>query len=281
MKRILIALILLQGMVLCGFAGVQLEEVTTELADQSTSRVLIWIQDGEMRVEDSEEPLVFLFSANDHVFRMVDPGNSVVTQVSLAELKDMAHGMQAALGEDAMAGAAGVDMEAMMAEIRSSLSPEEQALMDQYAPQATDLDSGASDPLNWSLVARGVTLDDWSCHHYRGTQEGVLEEETWTVSAEAVGLSAKDVAAFKSLAEYMTELGGELEQVHDLDDPSAIDTYTGFPVKTVEYQYGQAVRSTRTNVLERGQLDASLFKVPAGFRTVGFQEMLMDQMELE
>jgi hypothetical protein len=120
-----------------------------------------------------------------------------------------------------------------------------------------------------------VPIEPWSCYHYRSRNGEELQGEVWTAATSALGLEAADTRALTSLVEMMSQMAGNAESLHELGARDAGTDFTGFPVKQVTYVSGQAVSSSTTRIANQGQLDATLFVIPDGYREVPFMELLM------
>jgi hypothetical protein len=257
-------------------AGVHLVEKDHSLLDDSESRTDIWLQGGHMRVEDANEKLVFLYTADSPHFLILDLENELQSKVTIDELKLMVESFEG--------GAAAVDneavqeqMSAILEEARGSLSPEELAVMESYLGVATS----DAEPETWELVNSGVSVENWSCHWYRNLRAGETLEEVWTTSSASLGLESADIRAFTSLIGMMSQLAGETEEFHELGDPAAVNMYTGYPVKRVSYSEGKPVHESRTQLETRGSLDPALFIAPAGMRQVDFMDLLTGTTDIE
>lgn len=276
MKRHLILGVFLLAHTGLATAGVHLVETDRSLLDESMSRTDIWLQDGHMRVEDADQHLVFLYAADDPHFLIIDSEQRLQSRVTIDELKMMVDGFGgvAAGGEDP---AMQEQMSAILEEARGSLSPEELAVMESYLGAA----AASEDPATWELVNSGVSIENWNCHWYRNLRAGETLEEVWTTSTASLGLDSADIRAFTSLIGMMSQLSGEAEAFHELGDPAAHNTYTGYPVKRIGYSEGKPVHESQTRLETRGSLDPALFTVPDGLKQVDFMELLTGTTGME
>lgn len=68
----------------------------------------------------------------------------------------------------------------------------------------------------YSLVASGQQVNQWTCDKYEGVRDGEKRREIWTVPPGEVGFEASDFQVMKQMSEFIKGLsqfgGGQAEQ---------------------------------------------------------------------
>jgi uncharacterized protein YneF (UPF0154 family) len=107
------------------------------------------------------------------------------------------------------------------------------------------------------LVKRGVNLNGWKCDLYRESIDAVLVRESCVVPASRLGIERELFNIIKAFDSFME--GIAKEKVGKLLDK-------GVPVVEIFYEDGSEVSRTVLKKVERRNIDAEVFRVPAGYK---------------
>jgi hypothetical protein len=99
----------------------------------------------------------------------------------------------------------------------------------------------------YQLSEVGVSMNRWSCSHYKVMSKGTLIEEVWVTAFPLIKLNTSDFDVFKKFPdEYLTLLQAQISAIiPNIRIPFPEPSANGFPVKRIRYQDGKAIHTTQ------------------------------------
>jgi hypothetical protein len=118
-------------------------------------------------------------------------------------------------------------------------------------------------PLNQSK-----TINGFVCQGYQAVSEG-SELEIWSTDPKALKIEAKDMSAFKELADFMTSSFPGMDQMTDMakdfEHPRP-DQVPGLPILTIgKGRDGEETWRAEVIKIEKGSVGDSYFELPDGY----------------
>jgi len=230
--------------------GIQIVQRVTSGASPTTTQMQI--ESTRLRTEITDQngaSQVVIFDGTKQVLYIVDNARKTYTEMTKADMEkmqaqvqQMMTQMQAAL--EKMPPAQRAQMEALMKGRMGGMSP--------TAPKIESKRAGTD------KVGR------WTCDKYEVIVNGEKMSDVCTVDPSALGVTAKDLAVSRQLAEFFSalvpQMAAQVFTVGQVDQQG----FAGFPVRSIVSVAG---RTMTTEVVEasRQTFEDSLFAVPAGF----------------
>ena len=167
------------------------------------------------------------------------------------------------------------DMRKQMEEQLKNMPPERRAMVEKMMKSRMGGMPMAAPPTSkteYSLVASGQQINQWTCDKYEGVRDGEKRREIWTVPPGDVGFEAADFQVMRQMAEFINGLsqfgGAQADQANPFrvgrggDGPD----FSGVPVRRINYQAGRPSSRDELKEVRREDFDATLFEVPDGFK---------------
>ena len=230
------------------------QPVTTKLRVES-DRVRI-------EMEGTERSDVMIFRGDRQVMWMIDRKAKVYREMRKADV-------------DRLGGRVN-EIRAMMQEQLKNLSPERRQMVEKMIESKMSGMGGAPQPAKteYTKVAGGQEINQWTCDKYEGIHEGEKRREVWTTAPGQLGLEMSDFNVMQQMGEFikgLTQFGREAPfRVGSLAAQKEGD-YSGVPVRQIFYQGGRPTSKTEITEVRREDFDASLFELPEGYKK---QEMM-------
>ena len=167
------------------------------------------------------------------------------------------------------------EMRQQMQEQLKNMPPERRKMVEQMMKSRMGgmlMAAAPTSKTEYSLVASGQQVNQWTCDKYEGVRDGEKQREIWTVPPEEVGFEASDFQVMKQMSEFIKGLsqfgGGQAEQ----QTPFRVGAggegqdFSGVPVRQIDYRAGRPSSRSELKEVRREDFDAELFEVPAGFK---------------
>lgn len=241
-------------------AGVAVEMVSRNLADDSVERSQIYAEDGFLRLDSDGGPYAadvsLIFDGNR--FLVMDHGDKSYIIMDEAMLMEISDKMNAAMAQ----------MEAQLA----NLPPEQRAMAEQMMKDQMGAiigDSEAPEPPRVEKTGTG----EWqgrSCVEFDVFEGDVKTQEICSASLDSVDGAKEMMATYQDMAKFVKDLSeslpGPLGSSFN-DHPGMVaELIGGFPVRTVEYSLGAPVREVTMESITEKALDSTFFEAPADYR---------------
>lgn len=241
-------------------AGVALEMVTRDMAGTESERSQIYAQDGYLRLDSDGGPYAsdvsLIFDGTS--FLVMDHGEKTYIVMDEAMLMEISDKMNAAIAQ----------MEAQLAQ----LPPEQRAMAEQMMKSQMGGMMGDQEPAPPPRVEK-TGESEWqgrSCTQFDVFEGDVKTQEICAAPLDKVNGSAEMMETYQGMARFVKKLSeslpGPLGSSFN-DHPGMVaDLIGGFPVRSVEYSVGEAVREVTMESITEQALDGSMFKAPADYR---------------
>ena len=196
-------------------------------------------------IRDNGQQMIVTYDAGAKVMRMIDTPKRTYTEITEADLKQMAGMMQ--------------QMQAQM----KNLPPEVQK---QMAGRMGGMPGGGAAPERITYKRTGTSkVGQWACTTYDGFRGS---EKVAEVCAAESGLNvtAADFQVVQQLADMMKSMApGQIDQIAVY---GTVDSqgFAGFPVKRVTFRNGKPESTSELTEFRREGIPADAFAVPAGFK---------------
>jgi len=252
----LLSLFLLAG---SAQAGVALDMVRTDSSGEETERNEIFAQSGMLRIDSGGGPfssdvsMIFLgdrFLVVDH-----DEKSYIIMDETML---------------DAVSSKISEAMKQMEAQL-ASMPPEQRAMAEQMMQSQMPgmMGEQESTPMRVEVIGPG----EWrgrACTRYAVFDGPEKAQDVCSAPLDQVDGAADMMEAFHGMAKFVKKLTESLPgplAASISDNPGAVmEQIEGFPVHSVEYQYGQASGEVSLESIKEQELDASVFDAPDGYK---------------
>jgi hypothetical protein len=198
---------------------------------------------------------IMVFDGSAQVMRMIDEGGKTYSEMTKADVDRMSAQMAGAM--------------AQLQEQMKNMPPEARARMEAMMQGAGRGISGMAAAQRPEYHKAGGTdkVGRWTCEKYEGMKNGAKTSEICTVDPSATGFTAADFEITKQFAEFFSKMMPQgLERIFSVGTAGPTG-FSGFPVRTVNYDNSGKVTSTmELTEVSRQNFADSLFAVPAGFQ---------------
>lgn len=243
------------------YAGIALDMVRTDASGNETERNQIYAQGGMLRIDSTGGPFssdVSMIFLGDR-FLVLDHDEKSYIIMDEAMLEAVSSKISEAMQQ----------MEAQLA----NLPPEQRALAEQMMKgqmQSVMGDQGSpASPPSVEVIGPG----EWqgrACTRYAVVQGPNLSQDVCSAPLDQINGAADMMQAFQGMAKFVKKLSESLPDPlasSISDNPGAImDQIDGFPIHSVEYQFGQATGEVSLESIKEQELDESVFAAPEGYR---------------
>jgi len=240
-------------------AGVEMELITKDPAGAVTESVKLFAQSGKIRMEDigdsSGQQMSMIFLGQE--FIVIDHGNHTYIVMDEAMVAEMGSQMSAA-------------MQQMQAEL-ARMPPEQRAMVEQMmqGQMAGVMGSGEQAP---PPRVENVGTGEWQsepCTQYAVYEGGEKTQEICAAPLAEIDGADEAMRAFESMAKFINSLSESMPEPMAssmAENPMGlIDRIDGFPVRTVDFEGGEASNETTLESVVDKPLDASLFAIQEGY----------------
>ncbi|MDY0163878.1 DUF4412 domain-containing protein [Desulfobotulus sp.] len=246
MKKLAMVL-MFWGLASLASADLMMQMLLEDYEEEGRETTTLYMTKDRIRTEAQEggQGFVSIGRMDRDVIWMVRMDRKIYAEISMTEMRRM--------HEEALAHeAAG---KAMMEEQLAGMDPEEREGYLAYL----GMDHEEDTPLQY--VKKGQDrVGKWTCTLYEGMRNQQKVEEICTVPLKTLGIEEKDFHVLQKMAmEEDKRVGGK--------EWKEMET-RGFPVRTVLFDGERAISSEKLLNIERKNLPASLFDLPADFRKV-------------
>lgn len=241
-------------------AGVAVEMVSRNMADNATERSQIYAQDGFLRLDSDGGPysadvsLIFdgdSFLVMDHA----DQSYIIMDKAMLTEISDK---MNAAMAQ----------MEAQLA----TLPPEQRAMAEEMMKNQMGAVMGTQESPEPPRVEK-TGSSEWqgrSCTQFDVFEGEVKTQEICSAPLDSVDGAVEMMTTYQEMAKFVKDLSeslpGPLGSSFN-DHPGMVaELIGGFPVRTIEYSMGAPAREVTMESITEKALDSSFFEAPADYR---------------
>ena len=158
---------------------------------------------------------------------------------------------------------------AMMKQQMANMSPEQRKQMEAMLVQSGLGSAAAKKPeIGFRKTASGQTVGSWRCDRFEELHDGQKVADLCIARLPDLGLTDRDLQAFKGLSQLVAGLGVPAAQVAagglDLDAIRSQIGYAGLPVQIIENAGGQT-HDIVVKTIQRTDLPASTFQVPLDY----------------
>ena len=238
------------------FQGSQQQPATTKLRVES-DRVRI-------EMDGTERSDVMIFRGDRQVMWIIDHKAKVYREMTKADI-------------DRLGGRAS-EIRAMMQEQLKNMPPERRQMVERLMKSKMSGMGGAPQPAKteYTKVASGQEINQWTCDKYEGIREGQKRREVWTAAPDQLGLEMSDFNVMQQMAEFIkgfSQFGREAPFRVGSEAAKQEGDYSGVPVRQIYYQGGRPTSKSEIKEVRREDFDASLFELPAGYKKQKMMEM--------
>lgn len=243
------------------YAGVALDMVRTDTSGEEIERNEIFAQSGMLRIDSGGGPFssdVSMIFLGDK-FLVVDHDEKSYIIMDEA----MLNAVSSKIGE------AMKQMEAQLA----SMPPEQRAMAEQMMQSQMPGIMGDQDQESTPMRVEAIGPGEWrgrDCTRYAVFIGPEKSQDVCAAALDQVDGSADMMEAFRGMAKFVKKLTESLPGplANSIsDNPGAVmEEIDGFPVHSVEYEFGQATAEVSLQSIEEQDLEASVFAAPDGYK---------------
>ena len=169
-------------------------------------------------------------------------------------------------------------MMAKMQEQLKNMPPQQRQMVEKMMKSRMGGMAGGAQPARteYTKVAGGQEINQWTCDKYEGTREGQKQREVWTTAPDQLGLEMSDFKVMQQMGEFFkgfSRFGQEAPFRVGSEAAEQEGDYSGVPVRQIFYQGGRPSSKTEIKEVRREDFDASLFELPAGYKKQKMIEM--------
>jgi hypothetical protein len=249
----LLALLLCLGMTTPLYAGVIMTMVDNHSqhpGDQSTNRIYLDKDRVRMEITGSSDNRVALYRQDKNLFWILDLKEKTYLEFTKADVERMGQQMDGAMKQ--------------MEEAMKDMPPEQRAMMEGMMKGKMP---ASESKVTFKKVASGQQVGQWTCAQYQGDRNGKKVQDVWTTDWKSLGITESDFTVLMEMSKFWEGLSKFATSHFKISgDQAAEDQYPGVPVKTVDYEDGKAAGSSELQGVQRQDLDAAMFNLPAGFK---------------
>jgi hypothetical protein len=241
------------------YAGVALDMVRTDTSGKETERSEILAQAGKLRINSGGGPFssaVSMIFLGDK-FLVIDHDKKSYIIMDEAMLDAVSSKISEAMKQ----------MEAQLA----SMPPEQRAMAEQMMKSQMPGMMDEQEPTSMRVEAIGP--GEWqgrACTRYAVFNGTEKSQDVCAAPLDQVDGAADMMEAFHGMAKFVKKLTESLPgplAASISDNPGAVmEQIEGFPVHSVEYQYGQATAEVSLQSIEEQELGPSVFAAPDGYK---------------
>lgn len=243
------------------FAGVVM--LSKHTSNGKVTENSVYLSERMMRVEMDQG--VYIFRGDQQLFWILDHGTKSYREMNEAEMNRLNDQITESMKQ--------------VEEQLKNLPPEQRAMMEkmlkgQMKGMGVVPNEEVKKPV-YEKVGSGEHVQEWVCDKYEQKQDGVREADIWTVPYAEVKLGAEDFQVFQDMAAFLKKLpmgqqSGQLPFEGMGDDSGS--GFSGVPVKQVFYANGAVESQWELEKVEKRELEASLFELPADYVKKGLGE---------
>ena len=170
------------------------------------------------------------------------------------------------------------EMMAKMQEQLKNMPPQQRQMVEKMMKSRMDGMAGGAQPAKteYTKVASGQEINQWTCDKYEGIREGQKQREVWTAAPGQLGLDMSDFKVMQQMGEFFkwfSRFGREAPFRVGSEAAKQEGDYSGVPVRQIYYQGGRPTSKSEIKEVRREDFDASLFELPAGYKKQKMMEM--------
>jgi len=241
-------------------AGVALDMVTKDPSGQTIEAMKVYAQAGKIRMDGvgqpADEQMSMIFLGEE--FLVLDHGNQTYIVVDAAMIAEVGSKMEAAMQK----------MEAQLA----NMPPEQRAMVEEMMPGQMQGLMGAKSETRIPPRVDKIGAGQWEskpCTQYAVYKGAEKTQEICAAPLDEIEGVREAMSAFESMAGFMNTLSESMPEPMAsamAENPmELIDQIDGFPVRRVDFSYGQIVSETTLEGVVEQVLDESLFAIPADY----------------
>lgn len=218
--------------------------------NQSTSKLYLDKDRLRMEMTGKDENKLVIYRQDKDLFWIISEKDKTYTEFTKADMDRMQQQMEGASKQ--------------MEEAMKNMPLEQRAMMEGRMKGMT---SHAASKEVYKKVASGQKVGQWTCAQYEGDTEGTKASDVWTTDPKSLGLTKEDFDVLKDMSKFwegMAKGGSKLFKI-DEAEKDTLGHFSGVPVKTVYYSDGKVSHTNELKSIERKNLDASLFELPADY----------------
>ena len=260
MKAILRSLLILVGLV-CPLLGAQAgvmiqQEQRVPGKEPAVAQTIFYIDAGKLRIEtktaEGKETLI-IFDQAKQVVWVIDRSAGSYYELTSTQVQAMSARLNQAMQE----------MEARLAQMPPERRKRMEGMMKQMMGQR-----GGTPKVTVRELSRGERMGQFLCTRYELLTGGKLSREVWAAPLEQLQLQEAEYETFQALGRFFEPLGQRAPASAGWSGGS--QQIDGFPVRSVTYAGQRTVAETQVLKLERRDLEANLFSLPAGLQKTEF-----------
>ena len=258
MMQKLLAISVLIGFSCPLYAGVSLDMVVRDASGNETERTHVQAQSGKLRVDGhgraADVSLVFLGDR----FLVLDHKEKSYIVMDEAMLDEVTSQLDAAMKK----------MEAELA----NLPPDQRAMVEQMMQGQMQGMMGQQDAAPEPPRVEKIGIGQWHsqpCTKYAVHEGGEKTQEVCATALDNIEGSADMMEAFLHMADFVRKftesLPGQLASGISQNPGSIIKQIGGFPVHSVQYEFGNVTGETMLESVSEQELDEAIFAAPGDY----------------
>jgi len=241
-------------------AGVALDMVTTDASGQIIEAMKVYAQSGKIRMDGvgqpADEQMSMIFLGEE--FLVLDHANQTYIVVDAAMIAEVGSKMEVAMQK----------MEAQLA----NMPPEQRAMVEEMMQGQMQGLMGAQSEKRIPPRVEQIGAGQWEskpCTQYAVYKGAEKTQEICAAPLDEIQGVGEAMSAFESMAGFMNALSESMPEPMGsamAENPmELIDQIDGFPVRRVDFSYGQIISETTLEGVVEQVLDESLFAIPANY----------------
>jgi hypothetical protein len=248
--NLLIALTILLFFCISLNAGVYIESVDQSNANE-TDTTKLFIEKDRIRVEagGKSENMITIFRGDLGLFWIINMDNMTYNEVTREDLEKSRKKMDEAFEK--------------MEEQFKNMTPEQKEMMQKMMPSQAEMGMSKLPKTIYKKKASGVEVNQWSCTHYEGFQEGKKTTDVWTTDFNQLGISAADLQGLHAMGKFFETFTKETDELYMIgsEDYAKEGGFSGMPIKIVDYDNGRIDSTTKMNVIQSKSFKTVTFEL--------------------
>jgi hypothetical protein len=232
------------------YADVTIASETAGAGGAPSARV-IYVTAGEVKVDSPKTAVIFEIGAGKMVNILKEKKQYMEIDVNAlgARVNDVA--------------------ELMKQKLKSVPEAQRKMIEAMVAQHVGGASGGPKIQMSYQKSGDSKTIGAWPCQVFHQKKDGKLFADLCIAKADAVGLTAEDIAAIRALATAVTRSLPAIVKnnaaMMDFDEQTRQIGFSGIPVEAVLYRDGAAFSTTTVKTIDHAAIAPETFAIPAGY----------------
>ncbi len=236
-------------------AGTIFDMVTKDMQGQTVATMTFYFDGVVSRMDlDGPEPGSVIFRGDDYVY--LDHAQKQYIVMDSATLDSISSQINEALQE----------LEAQLA----AMPAEQRAMFEEMMKEQMDMLSGADGPSYTIEPAGSGRWQSQDCQKAVMYEDGSKIGEICSVAYDSIDASGDLEESSRAMAQFLSRLYDAIPMPSGaIQNPMQLfEELDGFPVHSIEFEYGEAVSETSLGSVRSESIDGALFEIPGDYAEI-------------